>query len=363
MAFAQGFRTRACLYMSDQRDGDPMEDEEQQSASEYSRQQEERHKRKVILPCVIPWEYGSNKFASQKGSGGFGTIRNINVKVHSSKPLSDSNDGVVPWHSCPCMKGKLATQAGSTPFGTFRENVTHVRDKEKKRVNDLLLDPKATERVLKLWSQANPEAKNNQMYGKRRNVIAESVGGRRFTDEEIMKSHASLPRFQCVAETSAAKDARAGEAPVTGYQPHRQVTTTINGLERTVQDQLDSNRYMAWLGGQLTLQSQSRTGGFQKPRDVVSTSYYDRLMCERELSPAELHRLREERRRKLLETVEVNEPTGQGADPEEAHAADKEEQEESVASDEEEIEEEEEDDGAEPNDDFVPTNHYYKTHK
>lgn len=51
------------------------------------------------------------------------------LKIYASKELSESNDGVVPWHSCPCMKGKLATQAGSTPFGTFRENVTHVREK------------------------------------------------------------------------------------------------------------------------------------------------------------------------------------------------------------------------------------------
>lgn len=78
-------------------------------------------------------------------------------------------------------------------------------------MNDLLQDPKATERVLKLWSQANPEAKNDQVYGKRRNVVAESVGGRRFTHDEIMKSHAAVPRFQRVAETSAAKDAKVGE--------------------------------------------------------------------------------------------------------------------------------------------------------
>lgn len=43
---------------------------------DYAKQQEIKHRRKVILPCVIPWEYGSNKYASQKGTGGFGTIRN-----------------------------------------------------------------------------------------------------------------------------------------------------------------------------------------------------------------------------------------------------------------------------------------------
>nr|CDP91066.1 Bm4393 [Brugia malayi] len=38
--------------------------------------QEVKHRRRIILPCVIPWEYGTNKYASQKGTGGFGTIRN-----------------------------------------------------------------------------------------------------------------------------------------------------------------------------------------------------------------------------------------------------------------------------------------------
>lgn len=43
---------------------------------EYANAQAEKHRRKIVLPCVIPWEYGTNKYASQKGTGGFGTIRN-----------------------------------------------------------------------------------------------------------------------------------------------------------------------------------------------------------------------------------------------------------------------------------------------
>lgn len=97
-------------------------------------------------------------------------------------------------------------------------------------------------------------------------------------------------------ETSAARDSRPGEALVSGHHPHRQATTSINGLDRTLQDQLDSNRYMAWLGGQLTLQSQSRTGGFQKPRDVVSTSYYDRLMSEHAETLERIKRLKEQQK-------------------------------------------------------------------
>uniref|UniRef100_A0AC34QPL6 Uncharacterized protein n=1 Tax=Panagrolaimus sp. JU765 TaxID=591449 RepID=A0AC34QPL6_9BILA len=264
---------------------------------EYAKEQEMRHRRKILLPCVIPWEYGSNKYASQKGLGGFGKIRNTTLKVESSNLTADGNNGEVPFHSCPTLHEKGATQAGERPFGSFRGHLILVKDHdETKKINDLLVDPKATERVLKLWSRANPEAKNDELYGKRRNNISESVGGRRFTQDELNKSRGSIPRFQNVKETSAAKDAKVGDALVTGYQPRRQVTTAINGLDWSEQDQLDSNRYMAWLGGQLTLQSQSKTGGFQKPRDVVNKSYYDRVMSEKDLTAEQLFQLRKNRK-------------------------------------------------------------------
>jgi len=276
--------------------------------TEYAKEQEEKHRRKIILPCVIPWEYGSNKYASQKGSGGFGRIRNTTLDIESSKPLSDGNNGVVPFHSCPTLHERGATQAGEKPFGSFRGHVTFVKDHdEKKTIQEILVDPKATERVLKLWCKSNPEAKNDELYGKRRNAVSESFGGRRFTQEELTKSRAAIPKFQNVKETSAARDFKTGNNLVTGYQAHRQVTTVINGLDRTEQDQLDSNKYMAWLGGQLTMQSQSQTGGFQKPRDVVNTSYYARLMYEKDLTPEQLYQLRKAEKQARLEKLQETE--------------------------------------------------------
>ena len=210
---------------------------------------------------------------------------------------------------CPTIHEKGATQAGQTPFGSFREHVTKVQehnDEEKKKINEMLVDPKATERVLKLWSKPNPEAKNDELYGKRRNNISESVGGRRFTHEELIKSRGALPRFQNIQETSAAKDAKFSESHLAGYQARRQATTVINGLDWTEQNQLDSNRYMAWLGGQLTLQSQSQTGGFQKPRDVVNTSYYARLMSEKDLTAEQLYQLRKAEKERKAAAATTN---------------------------------------------------------
>ncbi|KAE9548225.1 hypothetical protein FO519_008565 [Halicephalobus sp. NKZ332] len=279
-----------------------------QEDTEYAKEQEEKHRRKIILPCVIPWEYGSNQYASQKGLGGFGKLRNTTLKIESSKELSDGNNGVVPFHSCPTLHERGATQAGERPFGSFRGHVTIVKDHdEKKEIHEILVDPKATERVLKLWSKSNPEAKNDELYGRRRNAISESFGGRRFTQDELNKSRASIPKFQNFKETSAGRDLKVGDSLVTGYQPRRQVTTVINGLDRNEQDQLDSNKYTAWLGGQLTLQSQSQTGGFQKPRDVVNTSYYARLLNEKDLTPEELYQMRKSRKSQVIDENENDE--------------------------------------------------------
>lgn len=77
---------------------------------------------------MIPWECGSNRFASQKGSASFGTTRNTTTKIRSTKELSESNDGVVPWITCPDMRRKCATQSGQTPFGGIIEHVKKVQE-------------------------------------------------------------------------------------------------------------------------------------------------------------------------------------------------------------------------------------------
>ncbi|KAI1709155.1 CaLponIn-liKe protein [Ditylenchus destructor] len=237
----------------------------------------------VVLPNVIPWEHGSNKYACQKGMGGFGTFRREIPKIHTSKQLSESNDGVVPWHACPSLKSKIATQSGTVPFGSHRTNVTHVKEHENekmKRIHDIIVDPGVSDSILKIWAKPNKEAgKSPSLYGQRRQTMVESTGGRRFTPEEIQKSRASVPRFQCFQESNTAREAKTCE------NGRRQVITPVKGLDLSEQHKLDSNRYMAWLGGQVTLQSQSRTGGFNKTRDVVSPSYYAKLMNERETRP------------------------------------------------------------------------------
>ncbi|EFO27285.2 hypothetical protein LOAG_01203 [Loa loa] len=252
---------------------------------EYAKQQEVKHRRKIILPCVIPWEYGSNKYASQKGTGGFGTIRNATTPIKCSKQLSESNDGVVPWMNCPQLRDKeLASQAGLTPFGGIREHAIKVLDKEgekKKDINKIVGD-QTSESILKIWSQANPDAKNGQLFGKHRDAVMEVKGGRQFSQKELNASRAAIPKFQDPRETLAAKAKKADGIRSNGSITNRQeVAKQIKSGKGTEDDILDTH-YMAWIGGQLTLQSQSPSDDFQKSRDIVSRSYFDQVMSERE---------------------------------------------------------------------------------
>lgn len=62
--------------------------------TDYAKQQAEKHKRKIVLPSCISWEYGSNKFASQKGQSAFGTIRNTKLNNDSDVQYWQKNDVV-----------------------------------------------------------------------------------------------------------------------------------------------------------------------------------------------------------------------------------------------------------------------------
>jgi hypothetical protein len=179
----------------------------------------------------------------------------------------------------------------------------------------MLTDPKATSRIIPRLNTPNNEAKNDQIGSKRQTITQTIDTGRRFNKEEQIKCRAAIPRFQCISETMAAKDAEVygKKATTMGLHSNRQIITNVSGLDRTEQDQLDSNRYMAWignfflnillcstnqykhkqcLGGQLTLQSQAHSAGFMKKRDVANVSYYDKLMNEA-AQKLELEQLRE----------------------------------------------------------------------
>uniref|UniRef100_A0A0N5AYH4 Uncharacterized protein n=1 Tax=Syphacia muris TaxID=451379 RepID=A0A0N5AYH4_9BILA len=272
---------------------------------DYLRNREGKPRKKLILPPVIPWEYGSNKFASQKGTGGFGSPRNATVTIKSSKELSKSNDGVVPRLACPPLWDKeLASQSGQTPFGKFREHVFKTQDIDSEVRQDInMLSYFKSESILKLWSRPNPDAKINKPFGHKRNEITESVGGRQFSAKELQASRAAIPRFQDPRNTIAAKAKKEQKkkdsfgnliipepfAHLALQQPriYKTLDSTSDGISMDLLslndeegNQITAEQYMAWLGGQLTIQS-TRGAEKQQRKSRNYASFYERLMSER----------------------------------------------------------------------------------
>uniref|UniRef100_A0A1I7X4A4 Uncharacterized protein n=1 Tax=Heterorhabditis bacteriophora TaxID=37862 RepID=A0A1I7X4A4_HETBA len=154
-----------------------------------------------------------------------------------SKRLSESNNGVIPQITGSLPHREGTTQSGETSFGTIRGQVTRVKDKDRKR----------------------------------RSTVHNSSGGRRFTQEEIDRSRAAIPRFH---------DPRPIIAKI---KQKNEESTLIKGIDETPIDQADTNRYLAWLGGQVTLQSNA--GRSAENRAILSKSYYNYLMTARQLDP------------------------------------------------------------------------------
>jgi len=78
-----------------------------------------------------PWFYGSNKFASQKGSGGFWKYRDVLCKMVGGKEIPEELllkcEGLVRLQS---GTNKLASQRGMTGFGTPRNTCSRPKWKQ-----------------------------------------------------------------------------------------------------------------------------------------------------------------------------------------------------------------------------------------
>ncbi|VDO55853.1 unnamed protein product [Onchocerca flexuosa] len=159
----------------------------------------------------------------------------------------------------------------------------HNTEGEKKKDINKIVGDQTSESILKIWSQANPDAKNDQLFGKHRDAVMEVKGGRQFSQKELDASRAAIPKFQDPRETAAAKAQKASVISIftrcNGLVENKQTET--GNAKRNEDNVLDSN-YMAWIGGQLTLQSESNPNDLQKSHDIISKSYFDRVMSEKE---------------------------------------------------------------------------------
>lgn len=138
--------------------------------------------------CVdIPWEYGTNRFASQKGMSPFGGSRSIIPKVTGARSFTEVDNESIPKLAVGCKP----SDPKSLPFvGGTRENVKKMEcNRETVLMKDVL--DKDSERFLSKWMQPNPNAKNPEI-GKRRDATTEIIGQGRHD----RRGEAILPRFQ-----------------------------------------------------------------------------------------------------------------------------------------------------------------------
>ena len=97
------------------------------------------HERRVVIPCVIPWENGGGAWnrasqigecstnfylstSSHTGMSPLGSFRNQIPKVKCRDGLSRGDPGAVPGHACEVLfNRKLDSQVGASPFGGASE--------------------------------------------------------------------------------------------------------------------------------------------------------------------------------------------------------------------------------------------------
>jgi len=215
-------------------------------------------KQKYSYP-PLPWEYGTNRCASQKGMSAFGSPRNAIMKVTSTRPAPNSSDGVVPKLSGG--SNSFPNPATFQPFGDTRGVVMKTEEHQPtKPVNKAGLS-RETDTFLSKWATPNPNATNAGI-GKARGATTEVRGsGRR-----DKRCEGVLPKLQ---DTSALPNAGAS------FQNRRQVTTKVEGIDFSYDEEAKSKAALPWATGRSGMQTQAGTGGFLKPRDVCNKTYYD----------------------------------------------------------------------------------------
>uniref|UniRef100_A0AC35TK04 Uncharacterized protein n=1 Tax=Rhabditophanes sp. KR3021 TaxID=114890 RepID=A0AC35TK04_9BILA len=232
-------------------------------------------KKRILLPNVIPWESGSNKFASLKGTLPFGGYRSIVPNIITPPYFKESEETSIPFLTCPPLKANIASQKGQRPFGSFRNEICCVTvGKDKKRVEDCMPNKVKNMAVLPKMRIPNKEAKRDEIFGHFRGQKLEVFGGPQLTEDNAKICDNTLPKFHDVQNTRAAEFKKNAQAPL--FQSFVSDPKTEQQL---------SEQYRAWMGGQLTIKS-DRPVNMKKSSNL---SFFDKLMSEKDMSATELY--------------------------------------------------------------------------
>jgi len=128
-----------------------------------------------------PWYSGQNKFASQKGTGGFQKVRDVLPHTTGGKEISEDDklksEGIVPLQS---GTNKLASQRGMTGFGTPR-NVLSRLGWKKEWIDEW-------EIAMKEWEENRPPGSASSMDQLYRRKSSRTYDGETSTSAEQQKA-------------------------------------------------------------------------------------------------------------------------------------------------------------------------------
>uniref|UniRef100_A0A915HXZ2 Calponin n=1 Tax=Romanomermis culicivorax TaxID=13658 RepID=A0A915HXZ2_ROMCU len=209
---------------------------------------------------IIPLQYGTNRFDSQKGMTGFGRPRDVieHSKCSVLKPIDDEEKIVATKTVLPLQSGtnKFASQKGMTGFGRPRDILNHVTLNGS--VPEMSEDKaKAAEGIIRLQSGTNRLASQAGMTGF---GMPRSVLGKYHTEQD--------PSSQGFINLQMGTNKHASQAGMTGFGMPRTNITKYKDSQRG-EIPHDESSVSRQVSGYKDGASQSGMTGFGMPRNTT----------------------------------------------------------------------------------------------
>ncbi|KRX96890.1 Uncharacterized protein T4B_10982 [Trichinella pseudospiralis] len=268
----------------------------------------QRRRIPVVIPCSIPWE-SRPCLQNQCGMSAFGSCRNAVLKTAvSNEQASSQSHNNDPFLSLFASTNVGASQKGMRSFGAHRENVSKPTSSkqfshDKAKITETIIPKQSIgsvasqlhlsapigsprQHVMRIDSAAGQkmDPMSNTFLTKSAAPNPNSHAGTsimdRFRKQVLAADHKSemhhdrqteslLPKW---SDRSGLVSPSGTGAGVSGLGPHRQVIThVVDQCPLSEEMIIDSKKVVPWALSP-SLQSQQGSGGFQKRRDVVTTS-------------------------------------------------------------------------------------------
>lgn len=112
---------------------------------------------------------------------------------------------------------------------------------------------------------------------RRRGPVLEVTADKKFRRRDL-RAEGVIPRL---TDSRVDPELAGTGTGITGLHRQRQVTQKIIGLDPSDLDLSSSSPVVPWLTGPQVHETQSKTGGFMRQRDVATMNYYDRQVYKK----------------------------------------------------------------------------------